>query len=425
MGTTRRTAPHSTFRTVALIVSAIATILFLLCVAAVVRHVGTRRTSAGRGRLPRRQANHQLGPSERARRRTSSDGRPTSRVERRPQPHASGGRTLRSKPSAATLDYHLTSAARASNRRLRSARLQPRSAMLRRLSVFDLINAFVWFLLATMIALFRPELAVVSQRVRSGTLDGLVRMRKLPRRSALPWLPDWWRTAVLLTFPWYPLHLAVGYDFYSRFPLAYRRRGCGEGSASGSIPPAPSCSCSETWLMSPIDIVAPDRAASVRSALLPIDRWPLWPGGLLMPFAGVAIVAVVIRNYRAVQREDDRRRLRWVLWGTVLGSDAVSRVSAQSPCDADCGDAVQRRTMEPSRESRDRDDSDQYGLRDHQTPRLRHHLRGPAWTAVSPREECAATSCWRCRLQVWPTACSCIVTSRSASCCGPGRRICI
>jgi hypothetical protein len=35
----------------------------------------------------------------------------------------------------------------------------------------------------------------------------------------------------------------------------------------------------------------------------------------------------VIRNYRAVQREDDRRRLRWVLWGTVLGLTPFLAVS--------------------------------------------------------------------------------------------------
>ena len=40
MGATRRTAPHSTFRNVALILSAISATLFLLCVGAVVRGGG-------------------------------------------------------------------------------------------------------------------------------------------------------------------------------------------------------------------------------------------------------------------------------------------------------------------------------------------------------------------------------------------------
>jgi tRNA A-37 threonylcarbamoyl transferase component Bud32 len=66
-------------------------------------------------------------------------------------------------------------------------------------------------------------------------------------------------------------------------------------------------------------IAAPHRVVAVRDALLPIDRWLQWPAGLVFPLGGLAIIAVVTRNYLAVQREDDRRRLRWVLWGTVLG----------------------------------------------------------------------------------------------------------
>ena len=51
MGTTQRTAPHSMFRTVALVVSAVATVLFLLCVAAVVLHRGRERSFGWRSGL--------------------------------------------------------------------------------------------------------------------------------------------------------------------------------------------------------------------------------------------------------------------------------------------------------------------------------------------------------------------------------------
>ena len=66
-------------------------------------------------------------------------------------------------------------------------------------------------------------------------------------------------------------------------------------------------------------IAAPDRLVAVRDALFPVDRWLEWPGVLVYPFGGLAIIAVMMRNYGAVQREEDRRRLRWVLWGTVVG----------------------------------------------------------------------------------------------------------
>ena len=318
MGTTRRTAPHSTFRTVALIVSAIATILFLLCVAAVVRHVGYAQdfgwTWSGRpdGRLiinsvrPNGPADGRLQTGDQLL--AWNGDRSLMRVGAAPF-----GRNLRR-------DAEYTLTVRRAGVEQTVTLSAPPTAIgdARRLSVFDLINAFVWLLVATMIALFRPELAVARSAYAAGLLMGCWHAQTAAS-SALPWLPDWWRTAVLLTFPWYPLHLAVGYDFYSRFPPGVSTTRLWRGIRVGLY-----TACTVLFVFGdlvdvPIDIVAPDRAASVRSALLPIDRWLLWPGGLLMPFAGVAIVAVVIRNYRAVQREDDRRRLRWVLWGTVLG----------------------------------------------------------------------------------------------------------
>src|SRR4029450_13023146 len=66
-------------------------------------------------------------------------------------------------------------------------------------------------------------------------------------------------------------------------------------------------------------LAAPDRLVAVREALLPVDRWLRWPASVVYPLSGIAILAVVARNYGAVQREVDRRRLRWVLWGPVVG----------------------------------------------------------------------------------------------------------
>jgi GAF domain-containing protein len=144
-------------------------------------------------------------------------------------------------------------------------------------------------------------------------------MLGMARGPAMAWVPPWWRTALLFAFPVGPLHVAIGYDFYVRFPPGVSTtrlwRGirvglyvlCGVLFVFGSLVDT------VTWS------VGPDRVISVRDAMLPIDLWLQWPRVLVWPLGGLAIVAVVTRNYRAVQREDDRRRLRWVLWGTVLG----------------------------------------------------------------------------------------------------------
>ena len=77
-------------------------------------------------------------------------------------------------------------------------------------------------------------------------------------------------------------------------------------------------------------LAAPDRLVAVREALLPVDRWLRWPASVVYPLSGIAILAVVARNYGAVQREVDRRRLRWVLWGTVARVDCRFSLSRSS-----------------------------------------------------------------------------------------------
>jgi hypothetical protein len=53
--------------------------------------------------------------------------------------------------------------------------------------------------------------------------------------------------------------------------------------------------------------------------LAPFDPLFDWIATFVFPVTGLAIVAVVARNYRAVALADDRRRLRWVVWGTIVG----------------------------------------------------------------------------------------------------------
>ena len=325
MVTARRTAPHSTFRTVALSVSAVATILFLLCVAAVVRYGGLEREFGWRsgradgklvivGTNPNGPADGRLQAGDEL---LAWNGDPSiTRVG--PIPFA---RNLR-------IDDEYTLTIRRGDVEGRVTLNAPPRANpdLRWPHVFELVVAFAWLLVATMIALFRPELAVSRSAYAAGVLMGCLQARTAAWNT-LPWLPDWWRAAVLLTFFWYPLHVAVGYDFYSRFPPGVLTTRLWRGIRIALYVVCTILFVSGEPVSTVIDIVAPERAGSVHAALLPIDEWLYWPWVFLMPVAGVAILAVMIRNYRAVQREDDRRRLRWVLWGTALGLTPFLAVS--------------------------------------------------------------------------------------------------
>jgi hypothetical protein len=187
-----------------------------------------------------------------------------------------------------------------------------------RLALSCLVAALVWFVVATMIALFRPEQTASRSAYVSGMVMGLF-MLSFGRDPAMTWLPQWWWTALLLVFPFIPLHVAIGYDFYARFPpgITITRPWrairvvlyvvCGALCLTRAVP--------ETITL----IVAPERIFALREVLMPIDRWLLWPRVLLWPVGAAAIVAVLARNYRTVQGADDRRRLRWVLWGTIIG----------------------------------------------------------------------------------------------------------
>ena len=187
-----------------------------------------------------------------------------------------------------------------------------------RLTMSSLVAAFVWFVVATMIALYRPDQSVSRSAYAAGMVMGFF-MLGMARGPTLAWLPQWWRNAMLLVFPLNPLHVAIGYDFYLRFPPGVTTTRiwrlirwvlylvCGVLFLARSLPDTIT------------SIVAPGQIFALRDALLPIDRWLAWPAGLVFPLGGLAIVAVVARNYRAVQDGDARRRLRWVLWGTIIG----------------------------------------------------------------------------------------------------------
>jgi GAF domain-containing protein len=316
---TESTASRSGVRTVALVTSVVAAIFFVLCAAAVFRYGDRIRdfgwTPARAGGAVVVGAVNPAGPATGLLQAGDvlvawNGDRRVTRV-----PNAYFRRDLPPRPDA---EYTLT-IERAGVERAVTLRAPPRANDDQwRLGLSNLVAAFVWFVVATMIALFRPDLAVSRSAYVAGMFMGFF-MLGMTRVPAIAWVPPWWRTALILVFPLVPLHVAVGYDFYVRFPPGVSTTRLWRG-----IRIALYAVCGVLWVAGPLAdtvayVFAPDRIVSVRDALLPLEPWLRWPARLVWPLGGLAIIAVVTRNYRAVQREDDRRRLRWVLWGTVLG----------------------------------------------------------------------------------------------------------
>ena len=309
--------PHATFRTITLVTSSIAAILFVLSAAAVARYGDRVRdfgwTTARAGGVVVVASVDRGGPADGKLQRGDAvvawnGDRRSARVNnlyfrRSVQPDAAYTLTI----GRAGVEQTVTLAA------------PPRAdADQWRLSVSNLLASFTWFVVATMIALFRPDVAVSRSAYVAGMVMGFF-MLGMARGAAMPWLPSWWRTALILVFPLNPLHVAIGYDFYVRFPQGVSTTRVWQGIRVGLFVLCSVLFVFGSFVDTVMYVVAPEQLFAVRDALLPIDRWLLWPAALVFPLGGLAIVAVVARNYRAVQREDDRRRLRWVLWGTVLG----------------------------------------------------------------------------------------------------------
>ena len=197
----------------------------------------------------------------------------------------------------------------------------------RRMGVSRLVVAFAWILLGTVIALFKPELAIARWAYGAAMMIGV----QYVRDSVWPvmgWLPDWWRTALLLAVPINPLLLAIGYDFYARIPSGVAPTGLWRAIRIGLYAICAVLFVFGSLIGSVTYLVAPDRAVAVRDALLPITLWLQWPAGAVYPLGLVAILAVAIRNYRVVQREADRRRMRWLVWGAVVGLTPSLALSA-------------------------------------------------------------------------------------------------
>jgi hypothetical protein len=309
--------PRSRFRAVALLGSIVAAALLVLCAVAVARYGGHPRDLGwtfaivnGRmvvGRVsPGGPAEGELRPG---------DGIVAWNGDRR-LPLAGPVPFAFNLPGDAS--YALTIRRDGVEQTVTLARSTPATLDERRETVSKVVVASAWLLLATMIALFRPELTIARWLFAAAMVLGL----QFVREAAWPvmsWLPEWWKSALLLAVSLSPLHLAIGYDFYARIPSGapprgpWRAVGIGLYAVCGVLFVFGQLTDSVVYLM------APDRAVSVRTALLPVVLWLQWPNGLVFLCGLAAIPAVAIQRYRTVQGEDDRRRIRWLVWGAVIG----------------------------------------------------------------------------------------------------------
>lgn len=192
-----------------------------------------------------------------------------------------------------------------------------RSPELLRLSWSVLFVGVVWCVVATLIAVFRPDQPVARSAYVAGMAMGLFFLSNASGPAA-PWLPHLHEVLNQALFPIAPLHLAIGYDFYLRFPTAV---------ASGRLWRATRLTlyvlCGAIAVSSLAEFVmfafGEQRYLDFRVRLAPVGQAVSYGVTAAQAIAGVAILAVLARNHRTVEGADDRRRLRWVLWGTILG----------------------------------------------------------------------------------------------------------
>jgi GAF domain-containing protein len=116
-----------------------------------------------------------------------------------------------------------------------------------------------------------------------------------------------------------PIMLATGYQFFSVFPSGVPATGAwrwfGMALLAASLLLVPGAA----WTAVALSHSASDavRLLGEQAALLSAQEL-FGTIFIVTAFAGVA--AVIVRNHRVVSDPDQRRRLRWVLWGSLAGT---------------------------------------------------------------------------------------------------------
>jgi hypothetical protein len=200
------------------------------------------------------------------------------------------------------------------------------SADVQRRTLFYAISGAVWCTFAAIIGLVRSGQPVARAAAGAGIAMGLFFFTQalgliVPMRS----------TIVLLlqraVFPIVPMHLAIGFDFYLRFP-----RNAPAPPMLRRLRTVLYVVCGALALRGVTDLVAfaggRTSYAAGRVLLDPVDFWFFWITQVVSVLTGLGLIAAMTHNYRHVARKDDRRRLRWIVWGTVAGVVPFAVVSA-------------------------------------------------------------------------------------------------
>ena len=195
---------------------------------------------------------------------------------------------------------------------------QARSREQFRLTASLVFGGVVWCLVATLIAVSRPDQPIARLAYAAGMTMGLFFLPESVPGAAMLSVSHAQQAIIWALFPIAPLHLAIGYDFYLRFP-----RGAASGRIWRGLRVLLYALCGPMAVLSFVEFVmfvAGEQAyLNWLVASAPVTR--ITSNGVLVTqaIAGLAIFGVLARNYRTVEGADDRRRLQWVVWGTIGG----------------------------------------------------------------------------------------------------------
>jgi tRNA A-37 threonylcarbamoyl transferase component Bud32/GAF domain-containing protein len=118
---------------------------------------------------------------------------------------------------------------------------------------------------------------------------------------------------------WQPLHAVLGFHFLARFPTGQTTRGYMRaalivawltGGAAAALGLFSHGTALRAGTAAAIDLI------NTHAGVFGL-RWPL--GIASFAVAVIGMIAALILNYRGLDAEDHRRRIRWVLYGALIG----------------------------------------------------------------------------------------------------------
>ena len=207
----------------------------------------------------------------------------------------------------------------------------PTSAEQKRLAYGMLVNALALLVVFTLIAAYRPELALsrvgyIAALLMTVGFLGIARGDELFSSGRVSvgdfahelWLPVQGRLPLMFLFWFPPLHLAFAYDFFSRFPPSISTTRPWRVIRVGLYAVCGIISVEGPLLDRLLLLGGPATYIATRSQFAPVDRWFDVAASVNRPFAVLAVLAVLARNYWTVEAPEDRRRIQWVVWATTV-----------------------------------------------------------------------------------------------------------